>query len=79
MPLMATGRIAPDREVKMEHTTYITAPAVAELLSINRSTVWRKAAAGDLPKPIRIAGGTRWSKAEIMALIEAKLAERGQS
>ena len=62
----------------MEHTIFITAPAVAEMLSINRSTVWRKAAAGDLPKPIRIAGGTRWSKAEIIDLIEAKMAARDE-
>ena len=52
--------------------------AVARLLGVHRATVWRKAAAGQLPPPIRICGLTRWSLAEIEAVITAKLAERDQ-
>lgn len=49
---------------------------VAAMLGVHTATVWRKSAAGDLPKPIRIAGLTRWSRAEVEQAIETKLAER---
>lgn len=49
---------------------------VAAMLGVHTATVWRKSAAGDLPKPIRIAGLTRWSRSEVEQAIEAKLAER---
>ena len=58
--------------------TLINVRNVAALLGVDRSTVWRKSANGDLPKPCRIAGLTRWSLAEVEAVIAAKLAERDE-
>lgn len=46
----------------------MTAPEVAEHFGCNVSTVWRWAKQGILPKPIKIAGITRWRRPEIEAL-----------
>ena len=62
----------------MNATTLIDVRTVAAMLGVDRSTVWRKAAAGFLPKPCHVAGLTRWSRAEIDAMIKAKLAERSE-
>ncbi|MGR3717820.1 MAG: helix-turn-helix transcriptional regulator [Thermohalobaculum sp.] len=50
---------------------------VAAMIEISPSTVWRRVADGTLPKPCRIGGLTRWSRPEVEAAINAKLAERG--
>ncbi len=53
--------------------------ALAVQFNCNPSTIWRKVANGTFPKPIKFGPGmTRWSGAEIAAMIEAKLAERGK-
>ena len=58
-------------------TAFYDVRALAAQFDCNPSTIWRKAANGTFPKPIRFgAGMTRWSGAEIDAMIEAKLAER---
>ena len=49
---------------------------VAELIGDSTSTVWRRAKDGTLPRPIKIGGMTRWSRAEIEAVIAQRLAER---
>ena len=52
---------------------------VAAQFACDPSTIWRKVANGTFPQPIRFGTGmTRWSGAEIDAMIEAKLAERGK-
>lgn len=51
---------------------------VAALLDISRASVWRRVNDGTLPKPIRIGHLTRWSRAEIEAVIETALAERNE-
>lgn len=48
----------------------------ARIGGCHTSTVWRKVASGDLPKPIRIGGRTLWDLREIDALVEAKIAAR---
>ncbi len=48
---------------------------LAGILGVDRSTVWRKAARGDLPKPIRVAGLTRWRLADIEAAISGAARE----
>jgi len=51
---------------------------VAKLLGCSRATIWRRVNDQTLPQPIRIGGMTRWSRAEIEAVIEAALAARDE-
>ena len=58
-------------------TEFYNVRAVAAQFGCNPSTIWRKVADGTFPKPIKFGSGmTRWSGAEIAAMISAKLAER---
>lgn len=41
----------------------------ADLLSCSRSTVWRWAETGVLPKPLRIGGASRWRLSDLEAVI----------
>ncbi len=59
-----------------EGDTLIPDLGVAAILGISRATVWRRVNDGTLPQPIRLAGVTRWSRAEIQALITRALAAR---
>ena len=52
-------------------TALIPVRTVAEMLGVHRATVYRMAARGDIPKPLHIAGLTRWRRADIEALIDA--------
>jgi len=52
---------------------------VAALLDMSRASVWRRVNDQTLPQPIRIGGLTRWSRAEIEAVIEAALAARDEA
>jgi predicted DNA-binding transcriptional regulator AlpA len=52
---------------------------VAALLDMSRASVWRRVKDQTLPQPIRIGGLTRWSRAEIEAVIEAALAARDEA
>ena len=49
---------------------------VADRLSCHPATIWRGAATGTLPRPIKIGGMTLWDLDEIDALIAEKLAKR---
>ncbi|WP_082750564.1 helix-turn-helix transcriptional regulator [Burkholderia sp. MSMB0856] len=42
---------------------------VAALCGCNVSTVWDRAKRGDLPKPIKIGGSTRWNVGELRAVL----------
>ena len=48
----------------------------AALLGCGRSTLWRWAADGTIPKPLKIGGMSRWPQSEIMAVIERAKAQR---
>ncbi len=52
---------------------------VAALLDMSRASVWRRVNDKTLPQPIRIGGLTRWSRAEIEAVIDAALAARDEA
>ena len=54
----------------------LTDVEVGRIFRIGRSTVWRRVAAGLLPKPIEVGPSTRWRGREIAALIEAAIARR---
>ena len=60
----------------MKHSKkYISDRALAERFGVDRGTIWRWAAAGRLPKPIRLSPGcTRWALDEVEAY-EASLRE----
>jgi predicted DNA-binding transcriptional regulator AlpA len=52
----------------------MTAPEVAAYFGCNVSSVWRWTRNGVLPKPVKIAGLTRWRRSEIEALTEREAA-----
>ncbi len=75
---------SPAREAKAGWANNITPVLisdveVARLLGCSSTTVWRRVADRTLPQPIRIGGLTRWSRAEIEAVIEAALAARDEA
>lgn len=53
--------------------TYLSVKQAAEYLGIGVSTIWRLSKNGDLPKPVRIGGATRWRLSDI----EAQLSQEG--
>lgn len=48
----------------------------AALLGCSVPTVWRRVADGQLPKPVKIGGITRWPESEINTVIENAKAGR---
>ncbi|WP_353506964.1 AlpA family phage regulatory protein [Achromobacter sp. Marseille-Q4962] len=46
----------------------VTATEAASMLSIGRSTFFRKVASGYLPKPVKIGGATRWRLDDLRAV-----------
>jgi predicted DNA-binding transcriptional regulator AlpA len=54
----------------------LTDREVGALLDKSKSTVWRLSGEGVLPKPIRIAGSSRWRRSEIEAVITRAAAGR---
>ena len=50
----------------------LTDKDVASVLKLSRSSVWRLAKEGKLPKPIKIGGcSSRWKQSEIKAFLAA--------
>ena len=45
---------------------------VAELFSVSRPTIWRWLQAGILPKPIKLAGSTRWRLSDLEAMVKER-------
>ena len=46
--------------------------AVAAMLDLGVSTVWRGVKNGTLPQPLHIGGSTRWRRSDIEALLQPK-------
>lgn len=46
------------------------------MLAISLPSVFRRVAAGDLPRPIKLGASSRWPQSEILAVIEAAKAAR---
>lgn len=59
-------------------TKFLSVKEVATVMHVSVATVWRYAQRGTLPPPIRIDGHTWWIKAEVLAVIEEKMASRQQ-
>ena len=55
----------------------LSSAEVCEALGVHRTTLWRGAKTGSLPKPLDLGGGLRrWRADEIADFVEAKSAER---
>ena len=52
-------------------TALLTVEQVAATLSVSKRTVWRMLSAGELIKPIRIRGNTRWRHSDLQEWIDA--------
>jgi excisionase family DNA binding protein len=58
----------------------LTDKEVAQLLGgVSRPTVWRHAADGTIPKPVKIGGLSRWPRSEILAVVERAKAARDRA
>ena len=61
----------------MTHTDrLVSVKDTATAYGCSVATIWRRVAGGDIPKPVKIGGTTRWSEAEIAAHIEQAKSER---
>jgi len=49
----------------------ISATELADLLGVNKSTVWSWHSSGRIPLPVRLGGTTRWRTEEIRQWIDA--------
>ena len=58
-----TDRLLTDREV-------------AEQLGVSKATVWRHAAAGLLPKPVKLGHSSRWPESDLSKAVEQLKARR---
>ena len=61
-----TDRLLTDREV-------------AERLGVAKATVWRHAAAGLLPQPVKLGRSTRWPESDIATAIGRMKSERDET
>lgn len=43
----------------------VRAKMAAQMLAMGESTFWRKVSQGELPKPVKVAGMTRWRIADL--------------
>lgn len=55
---------------------FLSVKEVAVTMHVSVATIWRYAERGTLPEPIRIDGHTWWIEAEVLAVIEKKMATR---
>jgi predicted DNA-binding transcriptional regulator AlpA len=59
------------RETPLNGEVFVRARRLAEILSVNRATVWRWSRAGRLPKPHRIGPGTVvWRLADVYKALD---------
>ena len=64
-PGAAIDQLLPDKEA-------------ASILDCGRSTLWRWAAEGIIPKPLKIGGMSRWRQSDIEAVIAKAEAQRAE-
>lgn len=62
---------APDR--------LLTRHAVIEMVGFATPTIYKKMAAGEFPRPLKIGRAARWSERDITAWIEARKADCQQA
>ena len=59
-------------KVPREEAELLSVKQVAEITGFGVSTIWRNTAQGKFPKPMKIAGSTRWRRRTIRALIQGE-------
>ena len=59
------------RGSKADLPILLSVDEVASLVRVSRRTVWRLVSSGELIKPVRLRGSTRWRRTELEAWIEA--------
>ncbi|TRC72035.1 hypothetical protein FJV83_31415 [Mesorhizobium sp. WSM4307] len=57
-------------------TKFLSVKEVAAVMHVSVATIWRYAQRGTLPDPIRIDGCTWWIEAEVLAVIDKRMASR---
>jgi predicted DNA-binding transcriptional regulator AlpA len=55
---------------------FVTAKAVAKMLSLSTRTIWRLRSAGKLPQPVQIGGAIRWRLSDIEKHFEMQGGEK---
>lgn len=50
--------------------------SAAALMGVSRATLWRRVAAGEFPRPVKLGGRTLWRRDELLAVVEWATAER---
>lgn len=66
----------PSRSLAPHSPSLLRARDVAALLAISVRCVWRLVASGDLPRPIKLGGSTRWRACDLDAFIAEAGAEQ---
>ncbi len=59
-------------EVAQNTSDLLRIQEVAMMLNLGESSVWRHVKNGDLPKPIKIGGTTRWRRETLEAWIASQ-------
>lgn len=72
----AVGPSDPPPNVGPKVPALLRVSDVAALLAISVRCVWRLVASGDLPRPIKLGGSTRWRACDLEAFIAECGAER---
>ncbi len=54
----------------------LTDGEVAKRLGLSKATIWRHAAAGILPKPVKLGHSSRWLESDIQAAVDRLKAQR---
>lgn len=54
-----------------ENKLLVPATEAAQMLSIGRSTFWKRVKAGDVPAPVHIGGLTRWRVSDLQQHVQA--------
>jgi len=60
----------------MENRLLLTAKELAELLGVNKATIWGWRNSGRIPTPLKLGRCTRWRSDEIEAWIKADCPSR---
>ncbi len=54
----------------------LTDREVAERLGVSKATIWRHAAAGLFPKPVKLGHASRWPESDVEAAVERLKVQR---
>lgn len=56
--------------------SYLSDKGVAARYDVSRATIWRWAAEGRIPKPVKIIGSTRWRMTDLLIWEEMEVAQQ---